>query len=486
MHHDVNPRSILTRAHAPEVPVLMQHFERLACGSAGAPHETLKALAEHAAADDLMLLSPTATGDYRYDACGRTLPRTTGRDRTGGYVSNLQSDVAAFTIDCYDRALAEGIAIYTIHRTVRTARVGIFERLILPTTDAEGGRHLIVFCRQMSFREEFLMLLMETSPFGIVAVEAVRGPESQLAGLSVLSANQRATTLCGSEAAMVLGSDLREALPFLAEDESWTRLLQAVERLQPDQFEVAFVAGGRQIWLQVSLALLGDGLVVTLSDISNLMLANQSLRQRAATLALEVGIERATRQALSEEIGLREEREKELRRLAETDPLTALLNRRSFTEHAQTMMRDGVAEGAPASLLIIDLDHFKRINDTHGHPAGDAVIRAFADLLLGVFGSRNALVGRFGGEEFAILMRGGPDEAVAAAVLVQQALAGRTLPVSETLGLAVTASCGIASRQDGETLAGLTSRADQALYRAKSEGRNRIAVAGSDSLAAAA
>jgi diguanylate cyclase (GGDEF)-like protein len=486
MYHDVNPRSILTRAHAPEVPVLMQHFERLAQGRAGASHEALKALAVSAAGDDLMLLSPTETGDYRYDACGRTLPRTTGRDRTGGYVSNLQSDVAAFTIDCYDRALAEGIAIYTIHRTVRTARVGIFERLILPTTDAEGGRHLIVFCRQMSFREEFLMLLMETSPFGIVAVEAVRGPESQLTGLSVLSANQRATTLCEAETAVVLGGDVREALPFLAAEEHWTRLRQAVERLQPDQFEVAFVAGGRQVWLQVSLALLGDGLVITLSDISSLMLANQSLQQRAATLALEVGIERATRQALSEEIGLREEREKELRRLAETDPLTALLNRRSFTERAQTMMRDGLAEGTAVSLLIIDLDHFKRINDTHGHPAGDAVIRAFADLLLGVFGARDALVGRFGGEEFAILMRGDQQEAERAAARVQQALASRTLPVSETLGLAITASCGIASRHEGETLGALTNRADQALYRAKSEGRNRIAVAATGGFAVAA
>ena len=69
------------------------------------------------------------------------------------------------------------------------------------------------------------------------------------------------------------------------------------------------------------------------------------------------------------------------------------------------------------------------------------------------------------------------DGAAAAAMRMQQALAGKTLPVSETLGLGVTASCGIASWQDGETLAALTSRADQALYRAKSEGRNRAVIA---------
>jgi diguanylate cyclase (GGDEF)-like protein len=486
MYQDVNPRSILTRAHAPEVAVLMQHFEQATTGHGGAPHESFKALAVAAAGDDIMLLSPTETGDYRYDACGRTLPRTTGRDRTGGYVSNLQSDVADFTIRCYDRALSEGVATYTVHRTVRTARVGIFERLILPTTDAEGGRHLIVFCRQMSFREEFLMLLMETSPFGIVAVEAVRNDEAQLLGLNVVSANHRVGTLCGIDGDGLLSSDVRELLPFLSNDNIWARLRYAVELLRPDQFEVEFLAAGRQIWLQVSLALLGDGLVITLSDISALMEANRSLEQRAANLALEVGIERATRRALFEEIGQREEREKELRRLAETDPLTALLNRRSFAERANKAIEAAERDAQRVSLIIIDLDHFKRINDAYGHPAGDAAIRAFADLLLCIFRGDGVLVGRFGGEEFAVLMRGTQEDAMEKTFLMQEALAARALPVSETLALSITASCGIASWREGETLAALTSRADQALYRAKSEGRNRIALAQEQPLATAA
>ena len=486
MYQDVNPGSILTRAHAPEVAVLMAHFERLAGGPAGAPHEELTRLAMEAAGHDLMLLSPTESGDYRYDSCGRTLPRTTGRDRTGGYVTDLQSDVAEFTIRCYDRAMAEGVATYTVHRTIRTARVGIFERLILPTTDAEGGRHLIVFCRQMSFREEFLMLLMETSPFGIVAVEARRDDAGALTGLAVLSANQRVSALCGCDAQIRLSGDVREFLPFLAGDEIWSRLRFAVELLRPDQFEVEFVAGDRPVWLQVSLALLGDGLVITLSDISALMRANRSLEQRAATLALEVGIERATRRALSEEIGQREQRERELRRLAETDPLTALLNRRSFAEKAEAALGGDRRPGQPISLLIVDLDHFKRINDKHGHPAGDAIIRAFADLLLGVFKRPNSLVGRFGGEEFAILVPGDSADALQKARRLQKALAARALPVSETLALAVTASCGIATHRSGETLAVLTARADEALYRAKKEGRNRIALAQAEAVAVAA
>jgi diguanylate cyclase (GGDEF)-like protein len=338
----------------------------------------------------------------------------------------------------------------------------------------------------MSFREEFLMLLMETSPFGIVAVEAVRSDEAQLLGLNVVSANHRVGSLCGIDGDGLLSSDVRELLPFLSNDDIWARLRYAVELLRPDQFEVEFLAAGRQIWLQVSLALLGDGLVITLSDISALMEANRSLEQRAANLALEVGIERATRRALFEEIGQREEREKELRRLAETDPLTALLNRRSFAERANKAIEAAERDAQRVSLIIIDLDHFKRINDAHGHPAGDAAIRAFADLLLCIFRGDGVLVGRFGGEEFAVLMRGTQEDAMEKTFLMQDALAARALPVSETLALSITASCGIASWREGETLAALTSRADQALYRAKSEGRNRIALAQEQPLATAA
>jgi diguanylate cyclase (GGDEF)-like protein len=235
---------------------------------------------------------------------------------------------------------------------------------------------------------------------------------------------------------------------------------------------------GEQVWLKIAVAPLGDGLVLTLTDISDLMTANLSLRSRAASLALEIGRERATRRALSQEIGQREEREQELRRLAETDPLTALLNRRSFIEKANMAIAACDAAGQATSLIIVDLDHFKSVNDGHGHAAGDAIIRAFADLLLGMVRSDLDLVGRFGGEEFAIFLpRADTVSAQHLAQRVKDELARRQLPVSETLALQVSASFGVATRLAGESFTAFIERADRALYRAKHEGRDCIRLA---------
>ena len=130
------------------------------------------------------------------------------------------------------------------------------------------------------------------------------------------------------------------------------------------------------------------------------------------------------------------------------------------------------------SLIVVDLDHFKSVNDSHGHPAGDAVIRAFADLLLGLVRTDRDLVGRFGGEEFAIFLpRADLVAAQRTAQRMQETLAARCLPVSETLSLKVSASFGIATRLSGESLPDLIERADRALYRAKNDGRACIRVA---------
>ena len=406
MYQEVHYRNILARAQAPEMAVLLHQFEVLAEGAAGAPHEALRSLAMPELADSLMIIAPAPGGDYTYLHYGAALARLTGADRTGGLLSDIPPDAAKFVSQCYDRALADGRPAYTIHRTVRTARVGIWERLVLPTTAADGQRYIIVFCRPMNFREELLTTLMETSPAGIVAVEAKRDDEGALVGMTILAANARTAALCGLDQAELVEQGVRDVLPFLADPDVWNRCCRAVELRRADQFDVEFQLGGRQVWLQVALALLGDGLVITLTDISALMAKNLSLQDRAAELALEVGIERATRRALSVEIGQREERERELRRLAETDPLTALLNRRSFVEHAQQAIAAAEADGSEIALIIVDLDHFKLVNDTHGHAAGDAVIRAVADLLLGAVDPEKDLVGRFGGEEFVLLLGG--------------------------------------------------------------------------------
>lgn len=478
MYHEVHTHSIVERAYAPEVADLLRRFERSAQGAAGAPHEEFSAELLSFCSRDIMIMAPTGTGDYVYRHFGRDIARNVGGDRTGERVSSMAPQVARFTIECYDRALATGKPIYSIHRSVKTVRVSLWERLAMPTVAANGERFLIVFSKPLQFSEELLMTVLDTSPAGIVALRAVRDEDGNIDRTVIITANRRAAVIAGTPERTLLDEEARKVLPFLVDNMVWRRCLYVMELRRNDMFETCFSVEGREVWLQIALAPLGDGLVMTLTDISELMVANLTLQSRAATLALEIGRERATRRALSQEIGQREEREQELRRLAETDPLTALLNRRSLIEKATDEIRAAEAEGSEISLFIIDLDHFKQVNDSYGHAAGDAVIRAFADLLLGQMRAGQDLVGRLGGEEFAVMLpRTGANEARRIAERFQAALRATHLPVSEALDVQVTASIGIATRLPQEGFAPFVARADRELYRAKNAGRDCLCCA---------
>lgn len=487
MYLEVHTENIAERAHAPEIGDLLARFARCAQAQAGAPHEALseELLAEFG--DELMIVTPSGDGDYSYVHYGREIARVVGASRLGDRVSRMTPQVARFTTACYDRALADGAPAYTVHRSLKTIRVRLWERLALPTTARNGDRFLIVFSRPLHFREELLATVLDTSPSGIVALRAIRDREGNVERAVIVTANRRAVTLAGSGNESLLDADARTGLCFLDDPMLWRRCLYTIEFRRNDTFETCFARDGRDVWLQIALAPLGDGLVMTLTDISELKMANLTLQSRAATLALEIGRERATRRALSEEIGQREEREQELRRLAETDSLTALLNRRTFMDKANAAIAACDRSGEETSLIIVDLDHFKRVNDEHGHAAGDAVIRAFADLLLGAVRGDGDLVCRFGGEEFVMFLpQAGVEVATALACRVRKALATRALPVSETLALQVSASFGVATRRSRETLPAFIERADRALYRAKAEGRDCIRFAETDLIGAAA
>lgn len=477
MYQEVHTENIVARAHAPEVAALLLRFLESTQGQAGVPYEAFSEAVMPIFGADLMVLEPTGDGDYAYIHYGREIIRYVGGSRLAERVSTMTPQVARFTIACCDRALADGVPTYTVHRSLKTVRVCLWERLVMPATAQDGKRYLIVFSRPLQFREELLTTVLDTSPSGIVALRAIRDQEGNIERTVIITANRRAAAIAGREGDDLLDGDAQVSLPFLADTMVWRRCLYAIELRRPDMIETSFNTDGRTVWLQIAVAPLCDGLVLTITDVSDLTVANQTLQSRAATLALEIGRERATRRALSQEIDQREEREKELRRLAETDPLTALLNRRSFTEKANAEILAAQEDGTDISLIVVDLDHFKAVNDSHGHPAGDAVIRAFADLLLGLVGTDRDLVGRFGGEEFAILLPGADlDAAQRIAQRIEDTLSSRRLPVSDALALQVSASLGIATRASRETLPALVERADRALYCAKNEGRSCIRI----------
>lgn len=173
-----------------------------------------------------------------------------------------------------------------------------------------------------------------------------------------------------------------------------------------------------------------------------------------------------------------EELQSQLREQAVRDSLTGLYNRRYLTETLERELARARREGHPLALVLIDLDHFKRLNDSRGHQAGDAVLSAVADCLQADIRAGD-LACRYGGEEFLILLPGmGLDKAVARAEIWRQAF--HELDVSHRGEVvAVTASFGVAVYPEhGQTPEALIQAADSALYVAKGSGRDRVAAAG--------
>ena len=180
--------------------------------------------------------------------------------------------------------------------------------------------------------------------------------------------------------------------------------------------------------------------------------------------------------ALEREINERSLLETELRLLADTDPLTETLNRRRFMALAAKQAQRAAAHGWPLAMLMLDLDHFKSINDRLGHEGGDLALRHFANVVRSSLRAP-ALFGRLGGEEFAVLL---PDCDLDSAVRVAERLCGLVRekpPAVDGEGLRLSVSIGAAVLTPPEATADrLMKRADEALYAAKRGGRDRVAV----------
>jgi len=155
-----------------------------------------------------------------------------------------------------------------------------------------------------------------------------------------------------------------------------------------------------------------------------------------------------------------------------TDALTGLPNRRAFAAALAAALAREDGAGLPLSVAIIDIDHFKTINDLHGHDQGDEVLVALAGLLRSHIAGRG-MIARLGGEEFVMLLPGAAvDPARLQCEFLRQEIA--VLPIN----LPVTVSIGVAQLQPGESAEHCLKRADQALYQAKGEGRDRVVAAG--------
>lgn len=166
---------------------------------------------------------------------------------------------------------------------------------------------------------------------------------------------------------------------------------------------------------------------------------------------------------------------------ARRDPLTGLANRLALDEFLDKALR-GPASGGPLGLLIVDIDHFKPINDTHGHRAGDLVLEGVGKTLRAAT-HRAGIIARLGGDEFAIVYSEGLSRELSrAAEKVRTFIEGAAFSIGKgepEIGL--TVSIGVSLSRDGDTRGTVLDRADQAMYHAKRTGRNRVCFADADS-----
>ncbi len=178
----------------------------------------------------------------------------------------------------------------------------------------------------------------------------------------------------------------------------------------------------------------------------------------------------------NEQVEMLEEKLKEVQQHATVDPLTNLFNRRAFKERLAQQMDRTMQEGGDLSLAIIDIDHFKRVNDTFGHLTGDDLLRIIAKTLKDFVKGKD-LVCRYGGEEFVVLL---PDTPLIGAITVTETIRKHFSQMSwkqKSTGLSmgkVTLSAGVALFRPGETMESFIQRADVALYQSKKRGRDRV------------
>jgi diguanylate cyclase (GGDEF)-like protein/PAS domain S-box-containing protein len=252
----------------------------------------------------------------------------------------------------------------------------------------------------------------------------------------------------------------RDLIEMLVHPRSRSLATSELERLMSGAIDVVsgerrlLRNGGADLWVQISVAPLGLGrgsgeLVVQVQDISE-----------------------------------RKRHEGQLRYLADHDPLTGLINRRRFVEELGRTAAKAYRHGVATAVLVLDMDHFKYVNDTYGHAAGDDVLTAVARILVGRTRETD-VVGRLGGDEFGVILThsSGTDAHTVAASLLHELRAHQATLV-EGQPLSVTASIGlrVLDRADRLTADQLIVEADIAMYDAKEHGRNRVAVAGHDGI----
>ncbi len=307
-------------------------------------------------------------------------------------------------------------------------------------------------------------LMLENSSAAIAVIEPLENGINNLLDFQVCFNNPAFDKYSGSKNASVLDSRGARSL-----------LLQAWRENCHQSAAIRHQTEEKSLVVNISVNPVAEKLVITIIDVTSLshgreMLELQTTLMDENSRALEV-----IKASLEAEISRRGELENKLRKLADTDALSGLANRRSFMERAASEFRRSRRYGHQLSLVMLDLDKFKQVNDTHGHAAGDTVIMAVSQICQSLSREGVDVTGRIGGEEFAILLpETGQDGAKSFAERLRLVI--ETTPIfADITKIEVTASMGVATlRENDHDVASALKRADDALYKSKNAGRNMV------------
>src|SRR3990167_4654444 len=261
---------------------------------------------------------------------------------------------------------------------------------------------------------------------------------------------------------------------------------QAGQANKPSEFRIRTCQGHLRMVLISTVAIALDGapaLLMCGMDVTHQNEIQEQLRESEQTFRrlFDHNGNFAGVEGIYRDVTQRKNLERELQRLATTDMLTGMANRRAFLELAESTFQRACAQGEPLTLLMLDLDHFKAINDRFGHLEGDRVLVEFARTIKTHLRASDT-VGRLGGEEFGLLLPlTTPSEGGDVAARILDAI--RTLELTDSTGQSyrITTSMGLSAHPPSDrNLRELLDRADQALYLAKRRGRDQIAMLGTD------
>jgi diguanylate cyclase (GGDEF)-like protein len=410
--------------------------------------------------DSVMLLQQLPDGDFRYLHYGDTVADAAGFNLQGKCVSHFRSRIGAFFWEKYNLCLSMQTPLYTIHRADLAPTVQSWERLLLPLISEQGGMHILALNQPLEFKHDMLDSILRASMDGILHLQAMRDEAGEIVDFLITVLNPAAERIAALPAAKLIDHRLSELPPnnlLHAIDPACRQVLKVGRSVV---VELTDPRPGRYAVFTVNAVRTGDGATVTLTNISSHKRQEQELRQ--ALTALET------------EMGERKNLQDELTRMATTDSLTGALNRRELMRRAKREVATARRYGRPLSLLIADIDFFKKVNDTYGHGVGDVAIRMVADICAQTL-RESDLVARIGGEEFVILMPETTGEsACSTAERLRKAIAAIEISADER-SFSITVSLGVTEwSPEDENVEATLARADGALYEGKQGGRNRV------------